>query len=203
MQEVRDHMHVRFAAARRVELAIAFGDLERARAEARTIANLEEPDVRAEWRPYLDNVRAAARQVVAAPDPAVAARMSALLGQRCAQCHVASQAKIAFPAEPAPPEGPKLATQMALHQWGAARMWEGLIGPSPARWTEGARALARARVAIVAEGDLPPELAVSDDVQRMHLHATRALAAKTLDDRAGIYGDLLETCAGCHRTIRD
>ena len=203
MQEVREHMHARFAASRRVELAIAFGDIERAREEARTIANLEEPEARAEWQPFIDSVRTAAKQIVVAPDTAVAARMSALLGQRCAQCHVASHAKIAFADEPAPAGSQRLATQMAQHQWGAARMWEGLVGPSLERWTKGARSLAEARIAIVAEGDLPPELAVGDDVQRMHLYAKRALSAKTLDDRAATYGELLATCAGCHRTIRD
>lgn len=203
MQEVREHMHARFAASRRIELAIAFGDIEAARREAKTIADLREPDVRAEWQPYLENVRAAAHQIVLAPDVAAAARMSALLGRRCAQCHEASGAKIVFAREPPPTATPRLSSQMAEHQWAAARLWEGLIGPSPDAWTRGANALAQARMTIVAEGDLPPELAASDDVQRLHLYAKRAAAATTLDDRATHYGEILASCASCHRTIRD
>jgi len=55
----------------------------------------------------------------------------------------------------------------------------------------------------VAEGDLPPEQGVSDDVARVRLLARRALAATTIDARANLYGELLATCAGCHMTIRD
>jgi len=100
-------------------------------------------------------------------------------------------------------QNPRLAIQMLGHQWAAARLWEGLIGPSPTRWSRGARSLSEARIAIVAEGNLPPELGAADDVQRLHLFARRATTAMTLDERATAYGDILATCAGCHRTIRD
>ena len=202
MQEVREHMHARFASSRNIELAIAFGDLPRASQEAASVAALEEPDVRSEWQPYLANVRLAAERVAVAPDTVVAARASAQLGKTCAQCHEASSAKIAFAPETMP-VGNRLAVQMMSHQWAAARLWEGLVGPSPDRWMAGARGLAEGRMPIVAEGDLPPELGVADDVQRLHLYARRAQNAKTLDERAAVYGDILATCAGCHRTIRD
>lgn len=204
VQEVRARMHERFAASRRIESAIAFGDLDRAHAEADTIAMLEDPDVLVEWQPYLENVRHAAAQVVAAPDLASAARTSAVLGRRCAQCHEAAHAKIRFAATPAPENGPRLPAQMASHQWAMTQLWEGLVGPSPTRWRAGARTLSAARIAIVAEGDnLPPDVGAADDVQRLHLYARRAVDAKTLDDRAASYGEILVTCAGCHRTIRD
>jgi len=45
-------IHDRFGAARRIEQAIAFSDLERARHEARDLAALQEPDVLLTWRPY-------------------------------------------------------------------------------------------------------------------------------------------------------
>ena len=203
VQEVRARMHVRFAATQRVGVAIALSDLTRAHEEARLIAKLDEPEVLPEWQPYVDNVIAAARQIELTKDTVAAANMTALLGRRCAQCHVALRARIKFPKEPAPITDRKLATNMASHQWAASRMWEGLIGPSDDRWLEGARLLSGARWSIVAEGDVPPELGVADDVARVRLYASRAIAAKTQDDRATIYGELLGTCARCHHAIRD
>lgn len=196
---VHARMHARFAASRRVEHAIAFGDLERARNEARTIAKLAEPDVLPEWQPYFASVQDAARQIDASKDLVAAAKMTALLATRCASCHMRTSAKIDFPKEPAPKDDRRLATQMASHQWGVARMWEGLIGPSNDRWLEGARVLAKAPLTITAESD---RLGIADETARVRLFANRALTAKLLD-RAELYGDLLATCARCHHAIRD
>ena len=203
VREVRDRMHARLAATRQIERAIAFGDLDAAHREAGTVAKLDEPDLLPAWRPYVDQIRASARQIEQAQGLVAAAKTSALLGRRCAQCHEATGAKIVFAKEAPPPAGPKLPSHMASHQWATARLWEGLVGPSNERWLEGARALAQAPLAIVAEGDLPPDLAVGDDVARIRLLATRAQQAKAQDDRAELYGDLLATCARCHAKIRD
>lgn len=204
VREIRDRMHVRIAATRRLERGIAFGSLAAVHTEAALVAKLDEPDLPAAWRTYVDQIRAAAAQIEQAQDLVTAARTSALLGRRCAQCHEAAGAKIAFAKEPQPQPGPKLPSHMASHEWATARLWEGLIGPSSDRWLEGARALAKAPLAIVAEGDnLPPEMSVGDDVARVRLLATRAQTAKTQDERAALYGDLLATCARCHGKIRD
>jgi cytochrome c553 len=204
VRDIRDRMHVRFAATRRLERGIAFGSLDAVHAEAGLVARLDEPDLPAAWRTYVDQIRASARQIELAQDLVTAARTSALLGRRCAQCHEAADVKIAFAKEAPPPAGRKLPSHMAGHEWATARLWEGLIGPSSERWLEGARALTKAPLAIVAEGDnLPPELAVGDDVARIRLLATRAQATRTQDERAALYSDLLSTCTRCHGKIRD
>jgi cytochrome c556 len=203
VQEVQTRMHERYAASRHIQVAIAFGDLDGARRGARAIASVYEPALLPQWQPYLTQLRAAAQQVVVAPDLATAARMSALLGLRCAQCHDATRAKVVFEAAPSVAQNPRLASQMASHERAAMLMWEGLSGSVPARFESGARALVDAPIAIVAESDnLPPDLAAADDVQRLHLYARRALDAKTADERATTYGDVLVTCTGCHRTMR-
>lgn len=202
--ELRDRMHERFAATRRLELAIMFGRLDAAHAEAAAVARLDEPDLLPEWRPYVEQIRASAREIELTADLVAAARTSAILGRRCARCHEASSVKLAFAKESGPPRDARLPSHMASHQWAAARLWEGVVGPSPERWLDGARAMAGAPLAIVAEGDdLPPDLAVADDVGRIRLLATRALAAQTPDQRAELYGDLLSTCVRCHTKIRD
>lgn len=73
-------MHERFAASRRVEQAIALGDLERARSEARTIIALDEPQVAPEWRPYFDNILFAAREIDDSKNLVTAARATGRLG---------------------------------------------------------------------------------------------------------------------------
>jgi hypothetical protein len=89
---------------------------------------------------------------------------------------------------------------MTDHAWAAARLWEGLVGPSPALWSTGAGALADSTLTIVAEGG---ELGVGDDVARIKLLATRAKKAETQDARAELYGQIMATCARCHAAIRD
>ena len=197
-----DRMHQRFDATRRMQLAIGLSDLDRARAEAKIIEDLDEPDFLPAWRPYVDKIRAAAHEVRQAPDIIAAAKTSAQLGRQCAQCHQAANARLVFSKEAAPPADPKLASQMFTHQWAAARMWEGLIAPNDDRWLLGARSLANARVDVVAEGG-PGSLGVADDMARVRLLATRALGPKSQYERAELYGNLLASCAHCHFAIRD
>jgi hypothetical protein len=123
------------------------------------------------------------------------------LGRRCARCHAAINAKVVFPKEEQPAQVKRLATQMFAHEWAAAQMWQGLIGPSDERWKAGATALAKAPLAIVAEGE--PALGIGDDIAKVRLFANRALRAGSTDDRVSIYGDLLATCTHCHAAIRD
>lgn len=197
---IRDRMHTRFAATSNIRTAIALGDLERVHAEARVIAQLDEPDMLPQWQPYVANISDAAAQITTSTSTVGAARTLAALGRRCAQCHEAAGAKIAFARVPSPVRDVKLASEMADHQWAAARLWEGLIGPSQPLWLAGANGLADARLAVTAESG---ELGVADDVARVRLLARRAQRARTGDDRAQLFGELLGTCAHCHFTIRD
>ncbi len=201
VQAARARMHKRFEASNRMQHAIALGQLDRARAEARLIDDLEEPDARPEWRDHIDRIRAAARKVATAEDTVSAARSSAFLGRQCARCHEAGATRVAFPKLPA--EGSaagSAASQMASHGWAAARMWEGLIGPDDGRWLLGARKLADAKITITAESG---SLGIADDASRMKLLARRATEPRSQDERAMLYGDLLATCAHCHFVIRD
>lgn len=199
--EVRHHMHQRFAASRALHAAISLGDLDRAHAEARLIADLDEPRVLPEWRPYVDGIRGAAAEIAKTGDTVAAARTFAALGLRCAACHRAvPAARPVFPAIGDPAGTPKLPAQMASHQWAAERLWEGLIGPSDERWRRGARELAGARVTIAADGG---PLGIADDMARVQLLARRATKLDAPDARAALYGDLLATCAHCHFAIRD
>lgn len=199
VRAAQTRMHQRFEATSRMQVAIGIGDLGRAHDEARVVEALDEPELLPEWRPYISNIREAARQVVATNDTVTAAKSAARLGRACAQCHEASAARVVFPTEAAPADGPKLSTQMFSHQWAALRMWEGLIGPDDRRWLQGARMLGDARVAIAAETGL----GLADDVSRVRMFAAHAQEPRSQSSRMEIYGELLGTCAHCHFVIRD
>lgn len=196
-------MHARFTAASRIQEAIAFSDLERARAEAHQIAALDDSEASLTWQPYFESVRDAAHQIELSGSLVDAARLAAVLGQRCANCHVAIAARVTFPVESRPADGPRLAVQMPGHQWAAAQMWYGLIGPSEDRWIAGARALTTVRLTSVAQSVTPTSELDLDDLARVRLYANRALTAKPQDVRAELLGTLLTTCAHCHAVLRD
>lgn len=196
----REHMHQRFASTTAIGHAIAFGDLERARSDARTVADLDEPDVLPQWKPYFENLKSAAAQVADADDLASAANALAEVGRRCARCHEATDAKLVFARQTMPLDTRALPKQMASHEWAVERMWEGLVANDDARWQDGTSALATARLAITAESG---ELGIADDAARVRAFATQARKAGNVDDRARLYGQLLSTCASCHAKIRD
>lgn len=196
-------MHQRFTAAQRLELAVVHGDLDGAHADARELTELDEPEALARWQPYFAGIRDAARQIEATPGIVGAARLTATLGRRCARCHEAIGARIAFPVEPTPPGDPKLVLQMVRHQWAAEQMWQGLIGPSDARWRAGARALSQAPLDIVAQAVTPSSDLDIDDVARVRLYARRAETTGGQDARADLFGTMLGTCAHCHAVLRD
>jgi len=199
VQAAQVRMHARFAAARRMEESIARSDLDGAHVEAHLLAELDEPDALPVWRPYIDNIRAAAHQVELATGLGSAATLAAGMGRSCARCHEAIKAHITFPAEPRPSGVPR----MREHQWAAVQMWKGLIGPSDERWLEGAQALTTVPLNLVAMSVTPTSELDVDDVARVRLYARRALAAQSQDARAEVFGQLLATCAHCHATLRD
>jgi len=205
-------MHLRFESAQRIEDAVARSDLARARVEARVLTELTEPDAPPRWQLYVERVRAAGHQIEQAGDVVAAALATAALGRECARCHEEIGAKVAFPVQPRPDDDARLAPRMLGHQWAAAQMWNGLIGPAGDRWLDGARALTQVALTIVAQEPRPGDLADTiggtsrssgDDVARVRRYAKRAVTTSDQDARAEIFGQLLATCAHCHVVIRD
>ncbi|HEY5944780.1 MAG TPA: hypothetical protein VIV40_04785 [Kofleriaceae bacterium] len=197
---VQQRMHVRFASVQQIEQGIVASKLADVRTAARTIAALDEPEVLARWQPYLASVKTAAQDLARAEDVVDASRLAAELGRQCARCHQAIGGRIAFRGQPRPDTGTKIQDTMAGHQWAAARMWEGLIGPNDEHWLAGANGLQHAPLTFVAESG---ELGIADDAALVRLLARRAVTLKTQAERAELYGNLLATCASCHSTIRD
>jgi hypothetical protein len=197
-------MHHRFEATATAREAIERGDTVSARAAAHTITLLEEPDILPEWQPFVSGVRTSAADVAVATDAFSAARSFATLGERCADCHIATRTRVdpvvVGSSATALPSG----SQMQTHHWASSRLWDGLVAASDKTWLVGAEALESAPLTIVAEGEVPGhELGVAENVAHIRLLARRAQTARSNHERAEIYGDVLSTCVTCHHAIRD
>ena len=194
-------MFAHFAAVSALQRAIAHGQLDAAHRHARWLLEHDE-DVQPGWQPYVDEMHAAAREVIAAGDLPTAGALAGRLGQACSRCHEARDAVVTFAWEPEPPDDAALPAQMRRHQWAAARLWDGLVGPSDEMWAEGTRALSTLKLdAALISGGLPrgDVSALAGKVREL---TQRAAGLTGHDERRALYGELLSTCAGCHALVR-
>ncbi len=198
--ELAPTMTEHFVHASALEQAVIDGDLEQVAVHAKWLvdelpaATMPEP-----WQPQLARMQAAAGEAAKAEDLAAAAAAAGKLIETCGACHAAVGGGPKFAPAPPVPEGEDGNTRMLRHQWAAARMREGMIGPSDERWQLGAGA-----VSVAPPEPCPIENAVilADDVLKLRekIYEIGAEAAKTsgAEQRARVYGEYLSTCAGCH-----
>jgi len=198
---LKEHMTEHFAVVSELQRAIARGHLEEAKSHARWLVGHEEK-LLAEWQPFVDEMRAAARDVASAPDLPTAGGLAARLGRACSRCHEARAAVVTFAWEPVPDEAPSLQIQMKRHQWAAARLWEGLVGPSDEMWTQGTAVLTTAKLDAFAATGGTPRGDVGALAAKVRDLAKRAATVTEQDKRQALYGELLSTCAGCHQLVR-
>jgi cytochrome c553 len=200
-ETLKQHMWKHFTAISQLQRAIARGHLDEAKELANWIAT--HPELPQEgWEPYLDQLHGAALEVAGAKDLPTAATLATKLVRACSKCHEARGAIVTFAWELQPEDGPALQVQMKRHQWAAARLWDGLVGPSDELWNEGAGVLATAHLdTLQASGGT-----TRGDVTALAAHvrelALRAVKLEDTDARAQLYGELLSTCAGCHQIVR-
>jgi cytochrome c553 len=200
---VKQHMREHFATVSELQRAIARGHFDTAKDHARWIVDHEEVPQLAAWTPFVDEMKQAARAIADAKDLPSAAAVTARLGRACSRCHEATQAVVAFAWEEPPAEAPSLQAQMKRHQWAAAQLWQGLVGPLDDMWHEGAQVLAATQLdAFAATGSNAPRGDVAALAKRVRELATSANKTDDQDARATIYGELLSTCAGCHALVR-
>jgi cytochrome c553 len=190
----RFHMHQNFDLVRAIERLLIRGKLEEAKRFAAAIASApEEPGLDA-WRTYTIQVRERAGAVARAKDVDDAVRKVALLGGACGNCHGATAVSTEFDNIPKLPlDKQTIEARMLRHRWATDRLWEGLVGNSEIAWGQGLDVLAATPL------DEPADRAkLARQLQRIAAEARRP-SAGPLVDRAIVYGEILSTCASCHR----
>lgn len=199
---VRAHMDEHFGAIVQVEQAVMRGQLAEAQDAATYLSQHTEAGGLVGADPFVAAVRAAAHDVATAPDLTRAAAHAGTLGLQCVRCHIARSAIVSFGWEAMPPDDGSIEARMRRHQWGSARMWEGLIGPSDELWREGAGLIAGNDLDALAAAAAPNAVGVKELVAQVRALAQQATAVTTAEDRAPLYGQLLVACAGCHLQAR-
>lgn len=196
-------MHRQLSRTVDIQSGIVLGDVQRARSAATWIATHEEVE---HFPAALDSYRAEIRGYAALIAQSENLEAMALrMGQvavACGRCHEATKGGPRFVLGTGPAQGTPEAQRMIVHLWAADRMWEGLVGPSDEAWVAGAQALASSR--IVAQESPPSSARTSQSEEtyaKMEFLVQEALAAATLEARGSVYGKLLSTCNGCHRSM--
>ena len=184
----------------RIRDAVARGDLagvhEASRALRELILSTEQPAPQT----MLGEVVTITRSLESVEDVPTAAAKFAMLAERCGACHTAFGGPRSVPAE-APPDTAGIEARMRRHQWGASRLWEGLVAPSEEAWRSGAIVLSDAALA----SELPAGTSHITELEKLsgsvHDIGAKAGSATSPHARSELYGQLLATCASCHGTL--
>ena len=184
----------------RIRDAVARGDLDGVHASSRALRQLILSTERPAPQTTLGEVVAVTQRLESITDLPAAARTFAVLAERCGACHAAFGGPRSLPAE-APPNMAGIEPRMQRHQWGASRLWEGLVAPSDEAWRSGALALSDAPLA----SELPPGTSNIPEIEKLSasVHDIGAKAGSSTSPRARteLYGQLLATCADCHTKL--
>lgn len=197
--ELRATMHQDLLRAVAIREAVISGELADTRAPARWLAE-QALDVPEAWKPHVAAMQRVAREVVDAADIKAAARATGQLARQCGECHrsVGARHDMSFPPEP--PKGKGAQSAMVLHQWAAERLYQGLVSNNDEAWRAGAAALVEAPLhveEITADVELPEDLhGLAGTVRQL---GARASGTTDAGARAEIYGELIGSCAACHK----
>jgi cytochrome c556 len=197
------HMYAHFQQVGEIRDAVVRGEVGGTRSAARWLASHkgdEFPDPAAQEA--LEKMQAEGRIILAQDEITDVARSVGRLGAACGTCHVALNGgpHVNVPSlPPIPAAGSPPEAHMNRHAWASERLWEGLIGPSEGSWTVGAAALDGPALDFGPASNRPPQ--ADELAAKVHDLAVSARQAHTLQERATVYGQLLQTCAECHEIL--
>ncbi len=194
-------MRAHFHDALLIRQAVIAGTPEQAANPATVLALIENlDDLPPGWRDFVERMQQDARRITNSTSAVQAAAAAADLGVACGLCHQ----KLGGPrvsSEPPPAEGTTLEGRMKRHMWASERLWEGLVVPSSDAWNAGAKALTSSPFPeeVLKSGGVHARSAASDFAKLV----AKAPTKQTIEERAGLYAELLVTCGTCHRAIRE
>jgi len=194
-EHMRDH-HDRITRARD---AIIRGDLEAAREPMDWLGQHDtHPGVPEEARPYILEMKGAARVAAGASTIDGVAVGLATVATICGECHARLDLGPRFEPVEMPPAEAGVAWHMARHRWAADRMWEGMIAASDDLWVAGVGGL---KEDPLREEELHGgEMSEDERAVATWLHdmATFGEQMEGSMARSAFYGALLSKCSDCH-----
>lgn len=198
--EVAAHMRKHFNLATHAREALVDGDLDAMKGFAKGLVKHEpDPKLSEKAVAYVEAMTNAAKRASTVKDLDQGAAAVGEMALSCGGCHEATGATPRFKVVPKPATSADVKAQMALHQWAADRLWEGVVGPSPAAWDLGVESM---KVAPLCVDAAARDAAIPGDgkelQQKVNALAIKAGNTATLADRAKLYGEFLSTCANCH-----
>lgn len=191
-----------FADVLEIQRAVIAGDLLGVRAPARRLVERTDPYPES-WRPFVAGNLRLAESALTARSLADAAQAAAGLANNCGECHEAVGLGPGLGAA-APPsaDASDAPLHMLRHQWAAERMSDALVSHGDAAWRAGAEALTDAPLRpTILPTDVNHPAAFDALAEQVHELGARARTAASWSDRAVVYGELLTTCAACHREL--
>ncbi|HEY4175453.1 MAG TPA: hypothetical protein VGM90_01415 [Kofleriaceae bacterium] len=200
-RQVHKQMRAEYYAALGILEAIVDGRLADARGKATWVVthgdNFDPPASRD------DDLLRAADTIAHAKTVLDSAGGLARLGHACAQCHLAQRANVdvGFANFSPPPESTELSNQMQRHAWASERLWQGMLAPSDAAWTQGADLLASTAIDLSTTNHGKPNAEAVVLAERLRTTAESAVHANQTD-RSIVFGEMVVTCARCHDLAR-
>ncbi|MFQ5566583.1 MAG: hypothetical protein ACE5EU_09495 [Paracoccaceae bacterium] len=197
-------MHRQLARISMIKSSIIAGRLEDVRKPA---SRLSDPDalagLPADYKPYIADMKAYARQLAEAGDLGSAADSVARMANTCGNCHRRKGVDLEFGFDKIPRQDIEdIVTHMQRHQWAADQLWDGLIGPSNNAWNRG--------IDMLIDVPLEPSDVTTahehfDEINRVgrRIHELARTGTETgrPDVRSDMYGEILQLCAGCHQLL--
>jgi len=120
---------------------------------------------------------------------------------KCGDCHAAADDGPTIGVTPVP-EGDDIAAHMGRHHWAVNRMWEGLVTNDAEAFTAAAEVLAEKPLDAKMLTTTPKDAANAAKLTAyVHELGQKAKDATDSPSRAEAYGNLLATCATCHRML--
>ncbi len=196
--DTKASMHEHFVQTRATLPLIVNGQLKAARAKAAGVELAAVPADLREWGPFVDRMRRATKALASTTSIPAAARAFADIAAECGACHKSLGVAVSFEKAHPPIGVGGTKGKMQRHIWAANRLWEGMVAPSDKLWLSGAVALQDAQLE-PAKAAPDIESLIKSMAVRVHDLGMKASNAGEPIARARVFGELLGTCAVCHK----